>query len=612
MRPPAPIPSVRAMRPTAATSDHARQRPPRARAVLAALLVLTFVVTVACSASEPAANPPPTSAARPSATSPPSGTAASGSTVPKTNENDPPVIEGGDVDLDLAFHNWGATFTLTKLSVVPAPDPAGKTKITLSFDADNATGPYDAHLNEPSLTVAGLDYVATQNSTSSIAAGEKKQGTVVFSVPGNRSVQRDDMALRADEGNVQAAVVPLGKKGTLIDFPPIVSPVTGTLTAGTDTISAKEVQVSAVSDRGPSDRDAVVVRVLVSGSTTTENGANTIAAWLKRPDGMTSAGVDPRRAAEPKSAVTGWPRTPATSDAWWWFQVPADVGGTYTMSYNRDGKIGSMDLTIPQTPRGWGDPTTWTDPTATGTHAGWYDGGVVEVKDATITTKGTSRYATVTARLSADILSPMAVPDPLLVVNGKRITTTLPAGYVPRSAAVTEKSWRYSIDDGVDSLDTASIVFGPADRHQVTLALGEHPTEKGWNGAPVPQQLTGSITAGPDTVTITSATVVAYSAKPEQAPAGQRVLRVVLDGSTTTDAGANTLEATLKLPDGSTVPQLTAVYPPVAARAITGWPQAPASRAGQFDFAVPDAFAGVYTLTYHRDKATASVDLTLK
>ena len=484
-------------------------------------------------------------------------------------------------------------------------------KVQLAFNIDNDAGLYEVKMSTATLHVGGLDYAPALTDAPAVAAGQKSAGSLEYRIPYGISFGRDQLVLRPDGASFQAAEVPLGSTGTLVDFPPIVDPVRATLTAGTVTLTATEVQISeGYRGSAVADRDHVFLRVRLTGSQTTENGANTVLAWLKTPDGHTTASYDDGKVDEPNASLIGWPQAPADAEGYYWFQVPEDVGGTYTLMYNRDGVIGSMDLAIPPVPDGWGNPSKWAEPTPKAKMFAWVNGGLVELLSADISDEGASHRAVVRLLLSANLAHEMAMPTPTLHTAEQDFPIRLSTGNNPRAGEVSEITVDVDLDPSVTSLADATLVFGDSSAAQISLSLGNTPA--GSNGEPIPQDISGTLTTTTDTVVLSSSLITSYLLNATPAPSGKRVLRVYVTGSTSTESGANTLETTLQLPDGSTTSQVGASHPPRSNSSLTGWPISPADQGGVFEFFIPEKYTGAYTMSYNRDGNTAFVTFTLK
>ncbi len=522
-----------------------------------------------------------------------------------------PIVKGGSFDTKITFHHQYAVVTVTKVVITPAKDANSKNTVEVFLDVDNSATPRPFALANTELAVAGLSSTDVLDSIREVAGGAKGQGSLRYDIAYGASFGLDDLVFRPGYGWEQTAEVPLGKKGTLVDFPPIVTPISGTLTAGVDTLTATEAEVSNRDVDSTADRDTVYVRVKVTGSTTTINGAGIIQGWLKRPDGRTSQWSAARQADNLSRSLTGWPVAPATGQDYLWFQVPEDFGGTYTLTYNRDSTLGELSFDLPKPTKGWGSPGAWPTPKPTEKVSAWYGGGLIELLSAHIETTNSQRVAVVRTRLSADIGHGMFSGDVSLHTSSVDVTQVQRVGELPTPATVDEVTWRFTLPQSITSLDAVSMLFGKVDVAQVSLPLGKS-APKGWDGAAVTEPITGTMVAGVDTVVVQNGSLVGYQLKSMQALVGKRVLRLHVRGTTTTDHGAGILQMSLQLPDGSTLQQLDATNLPNAAVATTGWPVTPADRDAVFEFLVPAATAGAYIATYTRDQTTGTLNFTLK
>lgn len=209
-------------------------------------------------------------------------------------EDDP--VEATATPLDRTF--WYAGFMVELDRAVIEVDELDEATLRLEATFENL-GPSGAvfpgaevHVDWQGSVVQPRGY---QADLPTVPAGSRSRGSLAFGVPEGFTI--DDAELRAGDGTVQQAVVPLGEDGELRSGEPETTDVTGTLSAGDLEVEATGGELRAWgfpfgSDARQVRADALILAVTldVTNATDSRYGANLTPDELRLelPDGTTA------------------------------------------------------------------------------------------------------------------------------------------------------------------------------------------------------------------------------------------------------------------------------------------------------------------------------------
>jgi actin-like ATPase involved in cell morphogenesis len=187
------------------------------------------------------------------------------------------------------------------------------------------------------------------------------------------------------------------------------------------------------------------------------------------------------------------------------------------------------------------------------------------------------------------------------------------ASAIPNLASGSQQSGVviFFLDPGVNfNFDTSLLQFGKATEARAVIPLGADHTGL-VDHAPQVTTLDGEISAVPDTLTLEKAVVSASSNINQQALARKVFIEIDVNGTSTSEFGANSIDVTLTTPGGEQVAATVLGSEQTPACCFNGFPHNGSGKAF-FYFEVAENFVGKYSLQYTRDGASVGkVDFTL-